>query len=127
MLELPELSVTVIETTLSSIRTVPIGGFWVIVGFISQLSVTVTKELKSVTINSQLELKYLFVFNGHDNIGFIVSNNVRLKSQFEKFPEASVIVKVMIVSEFIMEPIAGYWKTEGFKSQLSEFDKIKEV
>ena len=67
------------------------------------------------------------MFNGHDNIGFIVSNNVRLKSQFEKFPEASVIVKVMIVSEFTMEPIDGYWKTEGFKSQLSEFDKIKEV
>ena len=108
LLELPELSVTVIETTLSSIRTVPIGGFWVIVGFTLQLSVTVTKELKSVTINSQLELKYLFVFNGHDNIGFIVSNNVRLKSQLEKFPEASVIVKVMIVSEFTMEPIAGY-------------------
>jgi hypothetical protein len=108
LVELPELSVTVIETTLSSIRTVPIGGFWVIVGFTLQLSVTVTKELKSVTINSQLELKYLFVFNGHDNIGFIVSNNVRLKSQFEKFPEASVIVKVMIVSEFTMEPIDGY-------------------
>ena len=127
MVELPELSVTVIETTLSSKRTVPTGRFWVIVGFTSQLSVTVTKELKSVTINSQLELKYLFVFNGHDNIGLIVSNNVRLKSQFEKFPEASVIVKVMIVSEFTIEPIVGYWETEGFKSQLSDFDKIKEV
>ena len=122
LVEFPEKSVTVIVTKLSWVRIVPIKGVWVIIVFTSQLSTIVIKDEKSVTINSQLESKYLFTFNGYDNIGLMVSNNVRLKLQLEKFPEESVIVRVIKVSEFIKDPIAGFWEITGFKSQLSEND-----
>ena len=111
---------TVIVTTLSFVRMLPIEGVWVIIGLASQLSVTLINELKSVTTNSQLELKYSLTFTGQVNTGLMVSINVRLKKQLVKLPVPSVTVILIIVSEFTKEPTAGSWVNVGFESQLSE-------
>ena len=118
--ELPEKSVTVIVIILSDVSWDPIVGIWVTAGLESQLSEIVNNELKSVTTYSQLELKYWFVFKGKDKTGTMVSNRLRLKSQLFKLPDASVIVIVITVSEFTVEPTSGLWVMIGFKSQLSE-------
>ena len=118
--ELPEKSVTVIVIILSDVSWDPIVGIWVTVGLESQLSEIVNNELKSVTTYSQLELKYWFEFKGKDKTGAMVSNRLRLKSQLFKLPDASVIVIVITVSEFTVEPTSGLWVMIGFKSQLSE-------
>ena len=123
--ELPEKSVTVIVIILSDVSWDPIVGIWVTVGLESQLSEIVNNELKSVTTYSQSELKYWFVFKGKDKTGTMVSNRLRLKSQLFKLPDASVIVIVITVSEFTVEPTSGLWVMIGFKSQLSENEFTK--
>ena len=123
--ELPEKSVTVIVIILSDVSWDPIVGIWVTIGLESQLSEIVNNELKSVTTYSQLELKYWFVFKGKDKTGTMVSNRLRLKSQLFKLPDASVIVIVITVSEFTVEPTSGLWVMIGFKSQLSENEFTK--